>query len=99
MVHGKWRVRVPVPESAPSTFGTGLKALGNPDAVRRLILAGSEVRHFHDPARPYLHPEDVAIALDIDRYDFAITVEFENGRAVARVERPVARGGDNYNFG
>jgi 2-phosphosulfolactate phosphatase len=58
------------------------------DAIRRLILAGGEVGRFQDPARPYLHPEDVDIALDIDRYDFAIRVEFENGRPVARVERP-----------
>jgi 2-phosphosulfolactate phosphatase len=57
---------------------------GDLDAIRRLILAGGgEVRRFHDPARPYLHPEDVEIALDIDRYDFAITVAFENGRPVA----------------
>src|SRR5207245_1001731 len=44
---------------------------GDADAVRRLILAGGEVARFHDPARPYLHSEDVDIALDIDRYDFA----------------------------
>ena len=44
------------------------------DAVRRLILAGGEVARFHDPNRPYLHPEDVDIALDIDRYDFAVRV-------------------------
>ena len=37
---------------------------------------------------PYLHPEDVDIALDIDRYDFAVRVEFENGRPIARIERP-----------
>jgi 2-phosphosulfolactate phosphatase len=61
---------------------------GDPDATRRLILAGGEVRRFHDPTRPYLHPEDVDIALDIDRYDFAVRVEFENGRPVARVEKP-----------
>jgi 2-phosphosulfolactate phosphatase len=58
------------------------------DAVRRLILAGGEVVRFHDPARPYLHPEDVDIALDIDRYNFAVRVEFENGRPVARMEKP-----------
>jgi 2-phosphosulfolactate phosphatase len=40
---------------------------GDADAIRRLILAGGEVARFHDPARPYLHPEDVDIALDIDR--------------------------------
>jgi 2-phosphosulfolactate phosphatase len=60
---------------------------GDRDAVRRLILAGGEVGRFHDPARPYLHPEDVDIALDVDRYDFAIRVEFENGRPVAHMER------------
>src|SRR5438445_12983337 len=38
---------------------------GDADAIRRLILAGGEVGRFHDPARPYLHPADVAIALDI----------------------------------
>jgi 2-phosphosulfolactate phosphatase len=42
---------------------------GDADAIRRLILAGGEVRRFHDPSRPYLHPKDVEIALDIDRYD------------------------------
>jgi 2-phosphosulfolactate phosphatase len=56
------------------------------DAIRRLILAGDEVERFRDPARPYLHPEDVDIALDIDRYDFAVRVEFENGRPVACIE-------------
>jgi len=60
---------------------------GDIEAIRRLILAGGEVGRFYDPARPYLHPEDVDIALDIDRYDFAVRVEFENGRPVARMER------------
>jgi 2-phosphosulfolactate phosphatase len=59
------------------------------EAVRRLILAGGEVGRFHDPARPYLHREDVDIALDIDRYDFAIGTPIENGRPVARVDKPV----------
>ena len=61
---------------------------GNPDAARRLVLAGGEVPRFHDPRRPYLHPEDVEIALDVDRYDFAVCVEIEGGRPVARMERP-----------
>ena len=58
----------------------------DPDAIRRLILAGGEVGRFHDPSRPYLHPEDVDCDVDIDRYDFAIRVEFEEGRPVARME-------------
>src|ERR1700730_7963759 len=61
---------------------------GDADATRRLILAGGEVGRFHDPARPYLHPEDVDIALDIDRFDFAVRVEFEDRRLVARMEKP-----------
>jgi 2-phosphosulfolactate phosphatase len=63
---------------------------GDADAIRRLVLAGGEVGRFHDPARPFLHPEDVDIALDIDRYDFAVRVNFENGRPVARIETPAA---------
>jgi 2-phosphosulfolactate phosphatase len=59
----------------------------DPDVICRLILAGGEVERFHDPARPYSHPEDVDIALNVDRYDFAIRVEFENGRPVARMEK------------
>jgi len=35
-----------------------------------------------------LHPEDLDIALDIDRFDFAVRVEFEDGRPVACMERP-----------
>jgi 2-phosphosulfolactate phosphatase len=64
---------------------------GDADAVRRLILADGEVRRFHDPARPYLHPEDVDIALDLDRYDFAMRVNFEDGRPVARIEAPAVK--------
>ena len=66
-----------------------------PARRRRLILVGGEVKRFDDPARPYLHPEDVEIALDTDRYDFAMRVEFEDGRPVARMERPAATVGDN----
>jgi 2-phosphosulfolactate phosphatase len=61
---------------------------GDPEAIRRLVLAGGEVGRFHDPSRPYLHPEDVDIALDINRFDFAVRVKFEDGRPVARIERP-----------
>jgi 2-phosphosulfolactate phosphatase len=60
---------------------------GDPDAIRRLILAGGEVGRFHDPGRPFLHPEDIDIALDIDRYDFAVRVHFEGDRPVASIEK------------
>jgi 2-phosphosulfolactate phosphatase len=60
---------------------------GDKEAVRRLILAGGEVRRFYDPDRPGQPPEDVDIALDIDRYDFAIRVDCASGRPVAHIER------------
>ena len=60
---------------------------GDRRAVQRLILAGGEVGRFHDPARPHLHAEDVDIALDIDRYDFAIRVQIEDGRPIAGIEK------------
>ena len=64
---------------------------GDADAVRRLILAGGDVGRFHDSARPFLHPEDVDIALDVDRYGFALRVNIEEGRPVARIETPAVK--------
>jgi 2-phosphosulfolactate phosphatase len=61
---------------------------GDAGAVRELILAGGEAERFRDPARPHVPPGDLDIALDIDRYDFAIRVEMDEGRPVARIERP-----------
>jgi 2-phosphosulfolactate phosphatase len=60
---------------------------GDTQAVRQVILAGGEVRRFYDPARLGHRPEDVEIALDIDRYDFAIRVDCHDGRPIARIER------------
>lgn len=61
---------------------------GDPEAVRRVILAGKEAARLIDPLDPHGHPRDAAIALDIDRYDFAIRVTIEDGRPVGRMERP-----------
>jgi 2-phosphosulfolactate phosphatase len=61
---------------------------GDRQAVQRVILAGGEVRRFYDHARLGHRPEDVEIALDIDRYDFAMRVDCEGGRPIARIERP-----------
>ena len=62
---------------------------GDPDAVRRVILAGGEAGRFGDPARPHLHAGDLDIALDIDRYDFAVRVDLEEAGPIARLERPI----------
>jgi 2-phosphosulfolactate phosphatase len=61
---------------------------GNAEAVRELILADGEAERFRDPTRPHLHPGDLDIALDIDRYDFAVRIDADEGRLVARIERP-----------
>jgi 2-phosphosulfolactate phosphatase len=55
-----------------------------PAAVRSLVLAGGEVAKFHDPDQPHFHPQDCEIALEIDKYDFAIRIEREGGHLVAR---------------
>ena len=54
--------------------------------MRQAILAGGEIARFHDPSDPH-HPGDLDIALDVDRFDFAIRVKTEDGRSVARIER------------
>ena len=60
---------------------------GDPDAVRRLILASAEAGRFRSRILPHLHPDDLDIALDIDRYDFALKIQWEDSRPVARRER------------
>jgi len=59
---------------------------GNPQAVRQMILAAGEAARFGEANPPHLHPGDLEIALDIDRYDFAVPVTMENGRPVARMQ-------------
>lgn len=59
---------------------------GNPDAVRGVILAGAEAQRFLNPVKSGLHREDLEIALDFDRFDFAIRVTVEDGRPIARRE-------------
>jgi|SRR5262245_6078588 len=59
---------------------------GNAAATRQLILAGPRISDFQDPAKAHLHGEDLEIALDVDRYDFAVRISQEEGRLVARAE-------------
>lgn len=53
-------------------------------AVARLIMEGGATRKFFDSKQPQYHPEDVDIALDVNRYDFAMKVTREQGLLVAR---------------
>jgi 2-phosphosulfolactate phosphatase len=59
---------------------------GNASAIREVILSGPRIADFLDPIKAHLHPEDLEIALDFNRYDFAIRVSQEEGRLVARAE-------------
>jgi 2-phosphosulfolactate phosphatase len=54
------------------------------DALRRLVLESGEIEKFQDPSRPHFHPQDVEIALAIDKYDFAVRIVREDERLVAR---------------
>ena len=56
----------------------------DPEAVRELVLASGEVAKFHDPGQPHFHPQDLQIALEIDKYDFAIRIFREGEFLVAR---------------
>ena len=53
-------------------------------AVKSLIMAGGATQKFFDVQQPQYHPEDVELALEVDRYDFAMRISRENGLLVAR---------------
>jgi 2-phosphosulfolactate phosphatase len=56
----------------------------DPEAVRALVLAGEEALKYDDPTQPQYHPQDRVLALQIDRYPFAIRVTREENLLVAR---------------
>ena len=53
-------------------------------AVRQLVLVGHEAQKYDDPAQPQFHPQDKDLALDVDRYAFALHVGRDDGLLVAR---------------
>lgn len=60
-----------------------------PDAARtrELVLASDAAKLALDPAVDWISPADLACALDVDRFDFALIVEREDGLWVARAQR------------
>ena len=54
------------------------------NAVKELIMAGGATEKFFDKNQPQFHPEDVTLALEADRYDFAMKISREDGLLVAR---------------
>lgn len=61
----------------------------DPEAVQKLVLVGQEAQKYDDPSLPHFHPRDRDLALDIDRYPFAMRVQRHDGLLVARPHRPV----------
>ena len=59
----------------------------DPSAVRSLIMEGDATQKFFDPNQPQFHPEDVDLALEVNKYPFAMKVTRENGLLVARKQR------------
>ena len=56
----------------------------DPGAVTALIMAGGQTQKFFDDAQPQFHPRDVELALQVDRFPFAMEVSREDGLLVAR---------------
>lgn len=54
------------------------------EAVRQLVLASGEAVKFGDPKQPHFHREDLEIAIEVNKYNFAIRVVKEDGFLVAR---------------
>ena len=54
------------------------------DAVKKLIMSGGATQKFFDDEQPQFHPEDVTLALETDRYRFAMSITREDGLLVAR---------------
>ncbi len=55
----------------------------DPESVRRLILVGSETAKFGDPEQLHFHPKDRDLALEIDKFDFAIEITARHGLLIA----------------
>ena len=53
-------------------------------AVRSLVMDGGQTQKFFDGSQPQYRPEDAELALQINRFPFAMRISRENGLLVAR---------------
>ena len=60
------------------------------EAVKSLIMTGGATQKFFDDRQPQFHPQDVELALQADRYPFAMSITREDGLLVARKHVPGA---------
>jgi 2-phosphosulfolactate phosphatase len=56
------------------------------DAVRDLVMSGGQTQKFYDDNQPQYHPQDVELALQLNRFPFAMKISREDGLLVARKE-------------
>ena len=54
------------------------------EAVRSVVMEGGQTQKFFDPAQNQYHPEDVELALQLNRYPFAMRITHEDELLVAR---------------
>ncbi|PKB71711.1 MAG: hypothetical protein BZY87_03995, partial [SAR202 cluster bacterium Io17-Chloro-G6] len=54
------------------------------EAVRSVVMDGGETQKFFDPSQTQYHPEDVELALRLNRFPFAMKINWEDGLLVAR---------------
>jgi len=54
------------------------------EAVRSVVMDGGQTQKFFDPAQSQYHPEDVELALQLNRFPFAMKISREDGLLVAR---------------
>ena len=56
----------------------------DPAAVRSLVMSGGQTQKFFDSSQPQYHPEDVELALQVNRFPYAMRISREEGLLVAR---------------
>jgi len=53
------------------------------ESLKNLILAGGATQKFFDDSQPQYHPNDVYLALQVNKYPFSMKVTRQNGNMVA----------------
>ncbi|PKB82437.1 MAG: 2-phosphosulfolactate phosphatase [SAR202 cluster bacterium Io17-Chloro-G9] len=54
------------------------------DSVRNVVMSGGQTQKFYDDSQPQYHPQDVELALQLNRFPFAMKISREDGLLVAR---------------
>ena len=58
-----------------------------PDALHKLVQESGEIAKFRNPNQSYFHPQDCEMALEINKYDFAIRIIRQDNLLVASRQR------------